>query len=425
MIGFQLKRVLKSGAKSLWMHKLRSGLTMLGITFGVCSVIAMLAIGTGASQAAQEQIQRLGSHNIIIDSVKPPASQQTSQSTTNVLAYGLTYNDYELISSTVPYVQLTVPARKVRDTLIHESSRMDTETVGTTPEYIKVTNMTILQGRFLTQADMDQDSMVCVLGKAAADVLFPLGDEIGGVVRNGTMRFRVVGVATSMARGDIGGQTSPADDPNTEIYIPYSTMKDTFGATNISRTSGSMSAERVELHEIIAQVDSLDAVRPVESVIRHILKASHAKDDYQVIVPLQLLVQAKRTQMLWSFVLSSIAAISLLVGGIGIMNITLATVMERTREIGIRRAMGAKRRHIIFQFLTETLILALCGGVLGVALGFGFAYAVQYFAKMATIVTVWSVALSFGISAAVGLGFGIYPAYRAANLDPIEALRRE
>ncbi len=142
-------------------------------------------------------------------------------------------------------------------------------------------------------------------------------------------------------------------------------------------------------------------------------------------MPLQLLVQARRTQRLWSFVLSSIAAISLLVGGIGIMNITLATVMERTREIGIRRAMGAKRRHIIFQFLTETLILALCGGVLGVGMGFGIAFAVKYFAQMTTIVTVWSVILSFGISAAVGLGFGIYPAYRAANLDPIEALRRE
>ncbi len=160
-------------------------------------------------------------------------------------------------------------------------------------------------------------------------------------------------------------------------------------------------------------------------MIDHILKISHPKSDYQVVVPLQLLVQARRTQRLWSFVLSSIAAISLLVGGIGIMNITLATVMERTREIGIRRAMGAKRRHIIFQFLTETLILALCGGVLGVGMGFGIAFAVRYFAQMTTIVTVWSVILSFGISAAVGLGFGIYPAYRAANLDPIEALRRE
>jgi putative ABC transport system permease protein len=202
-------------------------------------------------------------------------------------------------------------------------------------------------------------------------------------------------------------------------------MKNVFGATNVFRSSGSFSAEHVEVHELIVEIASLDAVRPVEQVIRHILKSTHAKDDYQVVVPLQLLVQARRTQLLWSFVLSSIAAISLLVGGIGIMNITLATVMERTREIGIRRAMGAKRRHIIFQFLTETLILALFGGVLGVMMGFGAAFVVKWVAQMSTVVTIWSVILSFGISAAVGLSFGIYPAYRAANLDPIEALRRE
>ena len=425
MIGFQVKRVLKFGAKSLWMHKLRSGLTMLGIMFGVCSVIAMLAIGTGASQQAQEQIKRLGSHNIIIDSVKPPTSQQTSTSTTQVLSYGLTYKDYDLISSTVPYVQLVAPARKVRGTLINGGSRMDTDTVGVTPDYISVNNMTVLEGRFITQEDMDYRSPVCVLGKSAADSLFPLGDGLNSIVRGGPLRFRVVGIVTSVPRGELGGQSAGATDPNTQVYIPFSTMRTVYGATNVVRSSGSMSAERVELHELIVQVSTLDAVQPVEQVIRHVLKMSHAKDDYQVIVPLQLLVQARRTALLWSFVLSSIAAISLLVGGIGIMNITLATVMERTREIGIRRAMGAKRRHIIFQFLTETLILALFGGVLGILMGIGAAVAVNVVAKMTTSVTVWSVLLSFGISAAVGLSFGIYPAYRAANLDPIEALRRE
>jgi putative ABC transport system permease protein len=417
--------VLKFGAKSLWMHKLRSGLTMLGIMFGVCSVIAMLAIGTGASQQAQEQIKRLGSHNIIIDSVKPPTSQQTSTSTTQVLSYGLTYKDYDLISSTVPYVQLVAPARKVRGTLINGGSRMDTDTMGVTPDYISVNNMTVLEGRFLTQEDMDYRSPVCVLGKSAADTLFPLGDGLNSIVRAGPLRFRVVGIVTSVPRGELGGQSAGATDPNTQVYIPFSTMRTVYGATNVVRSSGSMSAERVELHELIVQVSTLDAVQPVEQVIRHVLKMAHTKDDYQVIVPLQLLVQARRTALLWSFVLSSIAAISLLVGGIGIMNITLATVMERTREIGIRRAMGAKRRHIIFQFLTETLILALFGGVLGILMGIGAAVAVNVVAKMTTSVTVWSVLLSFGISAAVGLSFGIYPAYRAANLDPIEALRRE
>ena len=304
MIGFQVKRVLKFGAKSLWMHKLRSGLTMLGIMFGVCSVIAMLAIGTGASQQAQEQIKRLGSHNIIIDSVKPPTSQQTSTSTTQVLSYGLTYKDYDLISSTVPYVQLVAPARKVRGTLINGGSRMDTDTVGVTPDYISVNNMTVLEGRFITQEDMDYRSPVCVLGKSAADSLFPLGDGLNSIVRGGPLRFRVVGIVTSVPRGELGGQSAGATDPNTQVYIPFSTMRTVYGATNVVRSSGSMSAERVELHELIVQVSTLDAVQPVEQVIRHVLKMSHAKDDYQVIVPLQLLVQARRTALLWSFVLS-------------------------------------------------------------------------------------------------------------------------
>ena len=426
MIAFQVKRVLKFGAKSLWMHKLRSGLTMLGIMFGVCSVIAMLAIGTGASQQAQEQIKRLGSQNIFIDAVKPPDSQQTSTGggRNQVLSYGLTYKDYEVISSTIPYVTKVVPARKLHGTLSNANNRLDTDTLGVTPDYINVNNMTLLDGRFITPEDMDNKTLVCVLGKQAADKLFPLGDAMNSVVRDQQLRFRVVGVVTSLARGELGGQSAAAD-PNTQMYIPFATMRSVFGATNVFRSSGAVSFDRVEVNELIVQVNSLDAVRPVEQVVRHVLKMSHTKDDYQVVVPLQLLVQARRTAMLWSFVLSSIAAISLLVGGIGIMNITLATVMERTREIGIRRAMGAKRRHIIFQFLTETLILALFGGVLGILMGIGAAVAVNVVAKMTTSVTVWSVLLSFGISAAVGLAFGIYPAYRAANLDPIEALRRE
>jgi putative ABC transport system permease protein len=181
----------------------------------------------------------------------------------------------------------------------------------------------------------------------------------------------------------------------------------------------------VELHELTVQVASLDDVRRVERVIEHTLRNTHEKEDYQLVVPLALLIQARRTKRIFSIVLGSIAAISLIVGGIGIMNITLATVMERTREIGIRRAMGAKRRHIVFQFLTETLMLAMVGGSFGVALGVIAPYLVERFAGMRTVVTFWSLLLAFGISAAVGILFGIYPAYRAAHMDPIDALRHE
>ena len=425
MIGFQLKRTLRIGIKSLWLHKLRSGLTVLGITFGVCSVIAMLAIGTGASEEAQEQIKRLGSNNIIVQAVKPPASQESSDSRSRLLEYGLKYRDVELVRDTVPYVSEVVPARKLRGTAQHADRRLETSLVGTVEDYARVNNMTILRGRFLTRLDMEVKSDSCVLGHLAAETLYPLGDAVGSILRWGKRRFRVVGIVTSLPRGEFGG-IKLQGDLNAEIYIPFTTMRVMFGSNNIFSSSGSFSAERVEVHEMIVRVDSLDAVRPVERVIRHILKTTHrAKEDYQIVVPLQLLVQARRTKRIFSIVLGSIAAISLLVGGIGIMNITLATVMERTREIGIRRAMGAKKRHIIFQFLTETLILSLFGGLLGIGLGILGPMLVEKFAQMRTVVTLWSLLLAFGISAAVGILFGIYPAYRAANMDPIEALRHE
>jgi putative ABC transport system permease protein len=424
MIGFQLKRTLKAGFKSLWLHKLRSGLTMLGITFGVCSVIAMLAIGTGASEEAQEQIRKLGSNNVIIQSVQPPQSQQTEQSSSMMIEYGLTYDDAERIRTTVPGVVRVVTARKVRANCSHQNRRLDTDIVGTVPWHAEVNNVTVLRGRFLTRVDMDRRSAVCVLGKNAAQTLFPFGDELGSVVLTGDGRLRVVGVVTSFPRGEFGGKKLRGD-PNSEVYIPLTTMRLYFGESNLHRSGGTFSAERVELHEVTAEVATLDEVRRVEQVVKRILEQSHDREDYQIIVPLQLLVQARKTKRIFSIVLGSIAAISLLVGGIGIMNITLATVMERTREIGIRRAMGAKRRHIIFQFLTETLLLALVGGGLGIVLGVVAPYFVERFAAMRTIVTVWSLVLASGISASVGILFGIYPAYRAATMDPIEALRHE
>jgi len=424
MIGFQLKRTLRSGLKSLWLHKLRSGLTVLGIMFGVCSVIAMLAIGTGASEEAQEQIRKLGSHNIIIQSVKPPESQSASDSRSRLLQYGLTYRDVDVITDTIPGVEKVVAARRVRCNVMRGSRRMDTAIVGTSHMHAEITNSFVLQGRFLNPMDMQMKSPVCVLGKGAAETLFPMGDALGSVIRQNKLRFKVVGIISSLPRGEFGG-TKLNGDPNAEIYIPFTTMKTMFGANTIYSTSGSRSMERVEVHELIVRVNSLDNVRPVEKVIRHLLATAHDKEDYQIIVPLHLLVQARRTKRLFSIVLGSIAGISLLVGGIGIMNITLATVMERTREIGIRRAMGAKRKHIIFQFLTETLLLALVGGLLGIVLGVAAPYFVEKFAHMRTIVTMWSLMLAFGISAAVGVLFGIYPAYRAAHMDPIDALRHE
>jgi len=420
---FRLKRTLKMGLKSLSLRKLRSALTLLGITFGVCSVIAMLAIGEGASQEAQEQIKQLGSHNIIVQSVKPPQDNQSSGGSF-VLSYGLKYKDAERIRSTVPNVKVLVQARKVARRVKHAKWRVNTKVVGTVPWYPEVSKTDLKRGRFFNTLDMNERRSVCALGSKAAEELFPLGGALGSLISVENRRYRVIGILGSTPRAETN-QENLKGNPNRNVYIPFTTMKVHYGETIFNASSGSLSAERVELHELIVQVDELERVQGTANVIRQILTTSHEKDDYQVIVPLQLLRQSRETRRIFSIVLGSIAALSLLVGGIGVMNITLASVVERTREIGIRRAMGAKKAHIVTQFLTETTLLCMFGGGLGIGLGLAAPYAVSRFTEMATEVTLWSVALAFGISVLTGLIFGIYPAYRAANMDPIVALRHE
>ena len=415
---------MRTGVKSLWRNKLRSGLTVLGITFGVCSVIAMLAIGQGASYEAQEQIKALGSNNIILQSVKPPQDEDAGSSTSRVLTYGLTFRDARRIRATVPGVEVLTRARKVRQKVIRGRKQYDTNLVGTVHWYPEVTNTRAREGRFFTELEVDARKAVCVLGQGAARTLFPLGGAVGQLIRAGKKRYRVIGVLSSLNRGEVT-QLEQRSNPDSDIYMPLSTMQVHFGDTIMSRSTGSFSAEKVELHELIVQVDRIERVSAVSQMVEQVLQGGHKQKDYQMIVPLQLLEQARRTKRIFSIVLGSIAAISLLVGGIGIMNITLATIMERTREIGIRRAMGAKKRHIVEQFLTETVLLSIFGGLLGIAVGVSVPFFVTRFAGMATIVTGWSLLLAFGISGSVGLIFGIYPAYRAANLDPIEALRHE
>ncbi len=420
-LDFRIKRLLKIGFKSLWRHRLRSGLTVLGITFGVCSVIAMLAIGQGAGYEAQQQIAALGSHNIILQSVPPPREQEDDDG--YVIEYGLRYVDAERIRDTVPGVSVMATARKVRETARQGVRQIEIEIVGTSPWYLEIGNLQVREGRFFAARDLHQRSNIAVLGRKTAEVLFPFGGAVGQVVSVGNLRFRVVGVLAGSGRGE-ADETEMRGDPDTHIYIPMTTMESLFG--DISATgSGGLSGERVELHEIIVRVDELATIPYVEQMIEQILVRGRSRRDYRVIVPYQLLEQARQTTRIFSIVLGSIAAISLIVGGIGIMNITLATVLERTREIGIRRAVGAKKRHIVEQFLSETILLSVCGGVIGIALGLSAPYFVTRFAGMKTIVTLWSLILAFGISALVGLLSGLYPAYRAANMDPVEALRHE
>ena len=426
--GARLRRTVRLGFKSLWLHRLRSLLTVLGIVFGVCSVIAMLAIGEGASWEAQERIKSLGSHNIILKSAKPPEDQKVSDkgSQNYVMQYGITYTDVKNIRATIPGVTVVMPARLIREYAWNISRRVDCEVVGTVPWYPEMRNHRVAQGRFFTESDMAGKANVCVLGAEMVPSLFPLESPIGKHVRVGGNYYQVIGVMES--RG-AAVKEEDSSDPNKTVgkylYVPLETIKLRYGEVLMRRRTGSFEAERVQLHEVTVKVDELDRVRSVADAIKQSLEHNHKKKDYDIVIPLEQLKQAEETKRIFNIVLGSIAAISLLVGGIGIMNIMLASVTERTREIGIRRAFGARRHDIILQFLVETVLLAGAGGILGVLLGVAIPFIVTWTAGMKTIVTVWSPFLAFTISALVGVIFGIYPALRAAQMDPVEALRHE
>jgi len=430
---FRTKRTAKLGAKSLWMHGLRSVLTTLGIVFGVSSVIAMLAIGEGASREAQEQIARLGSRNIIIKTVKPPQEQRAGQESQTYLEYGLTYKDAERIRNTIPQVEVIVPLRRISQQAWYRNRRVAIEVIGTVPWYTEIAPIRVLEGRFLTGVDMDHKQPVCIVDEAVAEELFAVDEPVGRYVKIHGEYYRVVGVVSAQplitGNAQLGEALQAANDQAGGIaggvYIPLTAVRSRFGETKLQFGGGSGQIEKVELQEITVKVGSLGQVLATRDILDGLLNRFHKKKDYQIVIPLELMRQAARTKRIFRIVLGSIAAISLLVGGIGIMNIMLATVSERTREIGVRRAMGARRRDIVGQFLTETVMLSLGGGVLGILLGALIPFLVTYFAKMPTVITGWSLILAFGISGSVGVIFGLYPAYRAANMDPVKSLRHE
>ena len=429
MFIFRLKRTLKLGVKSLWMHRLRSTLTALGIIFGVSSVIAMLAIGEGASQDAQKKIAQLGSHNIIIRTVDPPEEQSSSGQQQSLKEYGLTYNDAERFRSAIPNVEVIVPNRLISEEVQYRAKRTSMQIVGTVPWHPQISSLIVKYGRFLSDMDIRYKKGICVIDEKIVKDLFAFDYPIGQDIKLSGDYYRVVGVVNEQEDPGANETGAPSQSGANvgSVYIPISTVQDRFGDTNMQMSSGSTrpTMERVELQEITIKVNDLDQIIPVRQSAETLLRLSHKKNDYEIVVPLELMKRQQEIQRIFTIVLGSIAAISLLVGGIGIMNIMLATVSERTREIGIRRALGAKKRDVIFQFLSETFILTATGGILGICLGLGIPYVVEYYGNMPTVVTGGSLILAFSISAAVGIIFGLYPAYRAANMDPIESLRHE
>jgi len=421
VIWYSIVRNLRLGLKDILLHKTRSLLTTLGVVFGVGSVIAMLAVGEGASQEALNEIRKVGSRNIIISAQKDIGEESATRRYIRMSVYGLTYEDEARIRELGGAIRRIVPVRLMRRDGMLGTRRMELRVVGTTPEWFDLVPRRMLAGRVLRPSDMEHLARVCVLTETGVRRLLAGEHVVGEKVQIGSQFFQVVGIVES----GVSGRNIAVPDEEIDAYIPMATQLHVFGEINSRITSGSREIEKVELHQILVEVASDELVEPMSRAIEAMLRTFHPRKDYKISVPLALLRQAERTKRTFNIVLGSIAGISLLVGGIGIMNIMLASVTERTREIGVRRAIGARRAQIVMQFLIETVVLAGVGGLIGVAVGVAIPALITRFSGMPTAVPLYSLVLSFGISVTIGLIFGIYPAVRAARLDPIVALRHE
>jgi putative ABC transport system permease protein len=404
---------LRSALGNLAAHKLRSILTMLGMIFGVGAVIAMLSIGEGSKRQAMEMINRLGLRNVLVRAkeFKEDEAQEIRKK-----SLGVSRRDARAIVEGVPGVELAAPRVEIDAyKIMAAGAKTEATVLGVSHHHAELAGLTVEQGRFLDPLDEEQHAQVCVIGPGVALELFGYESPLGKDLKVNDVWLEVVGVLTASAGGS-SFQGVTIGTTASEIYLPVSTAIRKFDRD----------ALKSPLDEIIVRFEEGQSSRQGTQVIQGLLERLHAGvDDYDLVVPEALLEQSRKTQRLFNIVMGCIAGISLLVGGIGIMNIMLATVLERTREIGVRRAVGARRADIRSQFIIESFAISVLGGVAGVVMGVVIARTVAAAADWPTVVTAFSILLSTGFSIAVGLASGIYPALRAADLDPIDALRYE
>ncbi|WP_108822118.1 ABC transporter permease [Dysgonomonas sp. Marseille-P4361] len=396
-------------------HKFRSFLTMLGIIFGVASVIAMLSVGEGAKREAIAKYQDLGVNNIIVREKK--LTDTELEEVRAKFSQGLSIQDAEVIKEIVPGVQQVASQAEISSDVKYTDKSVKSTVIGVTPEFISMLNYKLGSGDFINKQHYDQRLKVCVLGASVAKSLFKNEDPIGKMVKIEDQWLEVIGVLASKTLFTETVGELAARDLNVDVYVPLSMFLSRFTRENVLTS---------EIQQITVQIDNSGRLVEASKLIDEILKRHHFNNnDYGIVIPYELLKQEEKERQIYNFLLGAIAAISLLVGGIGIMNIMLATVMERTREIGIRRAIGARKSDIMSQFVTEAVVISITGGIIGVLLGVSLSLSVTLFTDISTHVRPYSIFIAFAFSVIVGISFGYLPAKNAANLKPVESIRYE
>ncbi|MGY6743214.1 MAG: ABC transporter permease [Cecembia sp.] len=418
-------------------NKVRSLLTALGIIFGVAAVIAMLAIGNGAQQEILEQIKLVGVNNIVVEPVTEQRDERVDEASDLEeerarFSPGLKLQDVEAIQQTIPGIKNISPEIEMETFLVQSGVRRSAKLVGITPAYFEVLDFKLLEGRMFSEENMRNGEPVCIIGKAVANKFFPKENPLGKRIKSGSQWLEIIGVMEERYVSEQSISKLGIRDFNMDVYIPIQTMllrfknRDLVLASNLEDDNNRRSDNYHQLDKIVIQVEESEALNPTAEVVTKLLERRHNRViDFEVTIPELLLKQQQRTQNIFNIVLGAIAGISLLVGGIGIMNIMLASVLERIKEIGLRLSLGAKKSDIVNQFLFEAVMISVSGGLIGVILGIILAQLVARFGDFPTVITLPSILLSFGVAATVGLIFGIAPARKAASQDPITSLRYE
>jgi putative ABC transport system permease protein len=396
-------------------HKFRSFLTMLGIIFGVASVITMLSIGEGAKREAIAKYQDLGVNNIIVR--EKTLTDEELEEVRAKFSQGLSLQDAEVIAEIVPGVVRIASQAEINTDVRYADKSVKSTVLGITPEFFGMMNYKLQKGDYIDQAQYDKRLKVCVLGAGIAANFFKNEDPVGKLIKIEDQWLEVTGVLESKALFTETVGELAARDLNTDVYVPLSTFLNRF--TREKALAG-------QIQQITAQVDNSERLLEASTIINEIVRRHHFNnDDYSIVIPYELLTQEEKERQIYNFLLGAIAAISLLVGGIGIMNIMLATVMERTREIGIRRAIGARKIDIMSQFVSESVAISITGGIIGVLLGVTLSLTVSLFTDVSTYIRLYSILIAFAFSVIVGISFGYLPAKNAANLKPVDSIRYE